>query len=250
MPLIQIIVVAGFILIGFISYRQAKMHQQRSLWVGMAKETAHQLGTPISSLMGWVEILTVSLEDDTTSPKEIIDEMQRDIKRLNIIAKRFSKIGSRPHLEPIAIKPLLTEVANYHRKRLPHLSRQVEIREEYDNNLLLVKGNIDLLEWTLENLLKNALNAMNKPYGIITIKAFTHKNGKKVEIQIMDNGCGIPKEEQNLVFEPGFSTKRRGWGLGLTFSKRIIEDYHYARIRLLKSEVGVGTTFALILPVS
>jgi signal transduction histidine kinase len=242
-PYIQILIVAIFIIIGYVGFSQIKKSEQSNIWVGMAKETAHQFGTPISSLMGWLEILRMHYND----PDKVLDtaeEIENDVEKLNKITHRFSKIGSKPELKSENIYDTVYKVVEYFKRRLPQTGKSVSISIEGDNGL---NGNINapLFEWVIENLIKNALDAIDQETGIISILIKENKN--KVEIDICDNGKGIDLKRRKDVFRPGYSTKRRGWGLGLSLSKRIIEEYHSGKIFVKASVIGEGTTFKIIL---
>lgn len=214
----------------------SKASEQNKLWAGMAKETAHQIGTPLSSLVGWIEIL----KTENIDPSYIV-EMQKDITRLNIITERFSKIGSMPNLEVADIILETQEAYSYLKARS---SRLINFSLDIPENTIDVKLNKQLYSWTIENLVKNAIDAMRGKGDIhISIKDEKHA----VKILIKDNGMGIPKRNFNTIFEPGYTSKRRGWGLGLSLAKRIIVDYHDGRIHVLNSEIGKGTTFEIIL---
>ena len=207
---------------------------QRKIAEGLSKETAHQLGTPISSLMAWVEMLKENYPDD-----ELIPEMDKDVKRLERIAERFSKIGSLP--EPVAssMNDVLDHVIDYMDRRT---SKKVTIERNFPDNDVIVRMNASLFEWVIENLCKNAVDAMEGS-GHILLTLFTE--GNKVIIEVADNGKGIKKKDINHVFMPGFTTKKRGWGLGLSLAKRIVEEYHHGKIFVKYSEVGKGTTFRI-----
>jgi signal transduction histidine kinase len=240
LPFIEIAIVIIFILIGYIGFSQIKKSEQRHIWVGMAKETAHQLGTPLSSIQGWIELLK---EKPSELPKAL-KEMDLDLQRLSKVALRFSQIGSVPSLKAVNIVENLTVVAAYFRKRLPQLKKKIVIKEEY-RFYPLVKINSDLFEWVIENLLKNALDAIEEDHGIITIRLMP-ENEESVAIDISDTGKGINSRDKKEVFKPGFSTKRRGWGLGLSLSKRIIEEYHGGKLFISDTRIGKGTTFRLV----
>ena len=204
------------------------------MWVGLSKETAHQLGTPISSLMAWVEILKENYPDD-----DLIPEMNKDVKRLELIADRFSKIGSLPEPVDASMNEVLQHVVEYMNRRT---SKNVDIVQHLPDHEVIVKMNASLFEWVIENLCKNAVDAME---GKGRIELVLFEEGKYVVIEVTDNGKGIPKKDIKNVFMPGFTTKKRGWGLGLSLARRIVEDYHKGRIFVKSSELGVGTTFRI-----
>jgi len=248
LPLLEIIIGGIFILLGYFGFSYVKKHEQSSIWVGLSKETAHQLGTPISSLMGWVEILK------TTDPlseeyKRIIDETESDVDKLNKIASRFSKIGSQSKLEKENLSDVIKDVCKYFEKRIPRLvgadgtvSNKVDIELNIPNEIY-INLNRDLFEWVIENLLKNALDAMDKPHGKIVFDVIDKP--AEIIIDISDNGKGIDKQYKKDIFRPGFSTKRRGWGLGLSLSKRIVDDYHKGKLLLHESVLEKGTIFRI-----
>ncbi|KAF0142236.1 MAG: integral membrane sensor signal transduction histidine kinase [Stygiobacter sp.] len=245
-PYLQIIFAILFIAIAYSSFSYIKRSEQSNIWVGMSKETAHQLGTPISSLMGWNEILKMNYNN----PDKVLDtseEIESDLSRLNKITKRFSKIGSKPELKSESPFVVIERVVNYFQRRLPHLGKSVVItmsgEKEVEANL-----NSELFEWVAENLIKNALDAIEHKDG--KIHFLIQKSKSKIEIEISDNGKGIESGNRKDIFRPGFSTKKRGWGLGLSLSKRIIEDYHRGKIFVKSSAVNSGTTFKILLPAS
>ena len=232
-PYVQLGVVLIFVVIAIFALLTSKKAEQNKVWVGLSKETAHQLGTPISSLMAWTQILRETYPDD-----ELIPEMDKDVKRLQLIAERFSKIGSIPEPVDTPLAEMLHHVVDYMDRRT---SQKVMIIDEFSDCEAHVMVNPSLFEWVLENLCKNAVDAMEGG-GTITIKATV---SQRVIIDVTDTGKGIEKKNIKNVFRPGFTTKTRGWGLGLSLAKRIVEEYHHGRIYVLKSEVGKGTTFRI-----
>lgn len=234
-PYIQIGAVVLFVGVAVIALLTSKRAEQNRVWVGLSKETAHQLGTPISSLMAWVEILRENYPDD-----DLIPEMDKDVKRLQLIADRFSKIGSLPEPVPVSLDTTLGHVVEYMDRRT---SRRVVIGVSHTQGDQMVNLNASLFEWVIENLCKNAVDAMGADGGRITITTGTSPRG--VWIEVADTGKGIPKKDVGNVFRPGFTTKRRGWGLGLSLAKRIVEEYHHGRIYVKSSEPGVGTVFRI-----
>ena len=236
-PYVQILIVFIFLIFTYIALQSAKRDEQNQVWIGLAKETAHQLGTPISSLLGWVEYLR-SQEVDAS----VIDEMQKDLTHLTTIVDRFSKIGSETILSPNNVNEVVGATVMYFRKRIP---RNVTLSY---NGLAMapVKANINvaLFEWVIENLLKNSLDAMQGKGEIDVRMSSTEKS---VIIDVNDTGKGIAKGNWKRIFEPGFTTKTRGWGLGLSLSRRIVKDYHHGKIFVARSEMGQGTTFRIIL---
>lgn len=227
--LLLIIVLFGTMVYNF--YRSTKMATQNKLWAGMAKETAHQIGTPLSSLIGWLEIMKADNVDETT-----VAEIEKDINRLQTITDRFSKIGSEPILEKRDIIKETKESFDYLKSRF---SNQVEFSFTAPKKPIAVELNPALHSWTIENLMKNAIDAMK---GKGKLKITIEEEAGLVKINVKDSGKGIPKNQFKRVFEPGFTTKKRGWGLGLSLTKRIVEEYHKGKIKVLKSEVGKGTT--------
>lgn len=236
-PYIQILVITVFVLLGYIAFRSSKQDEQNRVWIGLAKETAHQLGTPTSSLLGWIEYLRAQEIDQSA-----VEEMNKDLTHLMKIVDRFSKIGSETTLAPANINELVGETVMYFRKRIP---RNVQL--EYNGLAMApVQANINaaLFEWVVENLMKNSLDALQ---GHGTIEVRVASNDKQVLIDVKDSGKGIPKSNWKRIFEPGFTTKTRGWGLGLSLSRRIVEDYHAGRIAVVDSEPGKGTTIRITL---
>jgi signal transduction histidine kinase len=246
-PAFQLLLVAVFIAGVFVSFAIAKRNEQNRVWVGLARETAHQLGTPVSSLMAWIELLKLKSED---KPEEaqLVDEMARDVTRLEIIAERFSKIGSQPELVETSLREFLDRSADYLKKRMTQRgSIQLHVNNQIPLDSVL-HVNPQLFDWVIENLLKNALDAIQsqRKEGSITLNA--GEKGNQYFIDVSDTGKGIAKGQFKKVFEPGFTTKKRGWGLGLSLTKRIVEDYHKGKIFVKASELGKGTTFRVLLP--
>lgn len=234
-PFIQLLVMTLFLVVVYFAVRSAKRAEQNQLWVGLSKETAHQLGTPISSLMAWTEFLRLKNVDEG-----LLQDMSKDVNRLRIIADRFSKIGSKPEIIPVDIVPTLQNATNYINKRT---STKVKIETFLPNEPIPVCLCVPLFEWVVENLCKNAIDAMDGVgYISITLKETADD---QIIIDISDTGKGIPKSKFKTIFRPGFTTKARGWGLGLTLVKRIIEEYHGGRIYVKSSEINKGTTFRI-----
>jgi signal transduction histidine kinase len=297
MPVVEVGVLFLFILVGFITFRNIKRSEQRSIWVGMAKETAHQLGTPLSSLLGWLELLKTKCESFGASPKdksvsaeggsasgghgefvqdksasfsssetrqgepytsklegikfeldEMIKGMQGDIKRLEKIATRFGQIGSTPELKSTDLNKVVSESVAYFKQRLPYAGSGIGIIENLENSVP-VKVNAELLSWVIENLLKNSLEAVDPKQGTIRVSTKLDQDKKNINIEISDNGRGIPAREQKKIFKPGYTTKKRGWGLGLSLAKRIVEEYHLGRIFLKESVPNQKTTFLMVIPI-
>jgi signal transduction histidine kinase len=224
-----------FVVVAIFALLSSKRAEQNKVWVGLSKETAHQLGTPISSLMAWVEVLKETYPDDG-----LIPEMEQDVKRLERIADRFSKIGSLPEPVETSMNEVLNHVIAYMDKRT---SQKVKILGHYPDHDVMVKMNASLFEWVIENLCKNAVDAMEGGQGKIDL--WLLEEGDVVVIEVADNGKGIRKKDVANVFRPGFTTKKRGWGLGLSLAKRIVEEYHKGHIYVKQSEVGKGTCFRI-----
>lgn len=242
-PFLQVLFAFFFLTIAYLSFSYLKKTEQSNIWVGMAKEIAHQLGTPISSLMGWTELLKLKME----KPDEVFNvanEMESDLNRLNKITNRFSKIGSKPILREYDIVDVIYNVTNYFEKRLPQTGKNVELIVPELKSIKL-KLNFELFEWVIENLIKNAIDAIGSQKGKIHISLNDFE--ETTEIEISDNGKGINPKDRKNIFKPGFSTKSRGWGLGLSLSKRIIEDYHKGKLHLKNSIPQNGSTFLIIL---
>ncbi len=242
-PYFQITIAALFIIIGYIGFSYIKKSEQSNIWVGMAKETAHQFGTPISSLMGWLEMLKINY-NQPDAVLDITEEISSDVEKLNKITYRFSKIGAKPEITDHRVYEEVKKVTEYFNRRLPQTGKSVELTVNGDQTLC-AKINPELFEWVLENLVKNALDAIEIENGKINIEVMNGKKG--VEIEVSDNGKGIDLRRRKDIFRPGYSTKKRGWGLGLSLSKRIIEGYHGGKIFVKNSAPGEGTTFKIIL---
>jgi anti-sigma regulatory factor (Ser/Thr protein kinase) len=237
-PYVQLSIIIVFLSIVAYAFSTTKKAEQNQVWVGLSRETAHQLGTPISSLLAWVEIL----RDKNLEPK-LIQEMSKDVNRLRTIAERFSKIGSKPALDYENLETVLKNAINYMRNRI---SQKVKIEYKIaSQNEILLPLNISLFEWVVENLCKNSIDAMD---GSGEIKIQITEQLNNVIIEFADNGKGIPKSKFKTIFNPGYTTKKRGWGLGLSLVKRIVEEYHEGKIFVKSSEINKGTTFRIVLP--
>lgn len=245
-PYIQLSLLALLLGIGYVSYRVITKSEQSNLWVGMTKEAAHQLGTPLSSLYGWVELLREEKKDEFT--QHICDELENDITRLRGVAERFNKIGSEPELNLQKLEPILDQVVNYMEQRLPQLGKNVEVLRQMDSGVQ-ARVNPDLFQWAMENLIKNAMDAIKSTTTKAQVSVKLHRMENEVFIDVKDSGVGIEKKYQNEIFKPGYSTKKRGWGLGLSLTKRIIEEYHKGKLVIHQSELGAGTTMRIILKV-
>jgi len=242
-PYIQLLIAAMFIVLGYIGFSSIKRSEQSNIWVGMAKETAHQFGTPISSLMGWLEMLKMNY----AQPDKVIDiteEISDDVEKLNRITYRFSKIGSKPEFKKTNVRDEIKQVTTYFERRLPQTGKTVELKILGDEHVF-AEINSELFGWVIENLIKNALDAIEGTTGKIEIAVKEAR--KSVEVEVTDSGKGIEMKRRKDVFRPGYSTKKRGWGLGLSLSKRIIEGYHGGKIFVKSSKPGEGTTFKIIL---
>jgi hypothetical protein len=241
LPYIEIAIAGMFILIGYIGFSYIKRSEQSNIWVGMAKETAHQLGTPLSSIMGWVELLRMQ----THNPEQLQDtlsEMNNDLGRLQKIVNRFSKIGSKPNLKEEDLREVIAGIIRYFERRLPQMNKHITLSIQ-DSSSCKAHINRELFEWVIENLVKNALDAMEN--GVGTISFNIARQGRHIIIDVSDTGKGIDMKYRQDVFRPGYSTKERGWGLGLSLSKRIIETYHKGKLTLKESKLGKGTTFRI-----
>lgn len=239
-PYVQLLIIAAFLIVAYTLFNTARKSEQNRVWVGMAKETAHQLGTPISSLVAWVEYLENSPAME--GKHQVVEEMGKDVQRLELIADRFSKVGSQPDLADINLITELNHSIDYIKRRS---SKKVTFNFIYPAPELPVKMNVILFNWVIENLLKNALDAID---GIGDIKVEVTEDHNYAIIDVTDSGKGIARSKHKTVFEPGYSTKKRGWGLGLTLAKRITESYHKGKIFVKQSAPGKGTTFRIMLP--
>ena len=239
-PYVQLGVVMLFVVVAIFALLTSKRAEQNKVWVGLSKETAHQLGTPISSLMAWTTILKETYPDD-----DLLPEMDKDVKRLQLIADRFSKIGSLPEAVPVSLSEVLDHVIDYMDRRT---SKTIQLKKVFPADDIIIRLNASLFEWVIENLCKNAVDAMGGESGTITLRVETV--GERVIVEVSDTGKGIKKKDMRNVFRPGFTTKSRGWGLGLSLAKRIVEEYHNGRIFVKSSELGKGTTFRIELKAS
>lgn len=234
-PYVQLGVVMLFVVVAIFALLTSKRAEQNKVWVGLSKETAHQLGTPISSLMAWTTILKETYPDD-----DLLPEMDKDVKRLQLIADRFSKIGSLPEAVPVSLSEVLDHVIDYMDHRT---SKTIQLKKVFPADDIIIRLNASLFEWVIENLCKNAVDAMGGESGTITLRVETV--GERVIVEVSDTGKGIKKKDMRNVFRPGFTTKSRGWGLGLSLAKRIVEEYHNGKIFVKSSELGKGTTFRI-----
>ena len=238
LPYLEIGVVALFIFIGFIAFNSIRNSEKRNIWVGMARETAHQLGTPVSALMGWVDRLRTHPEESTN----VVKEMESDLKRLEQIGSRFSKMGSDSELKSISLKELVDRQSAYLKKRLPLLKKEIELSVSGIDNIS-IEGNEILLGWAIENVIRNGIDSIQSEKGKVDISISS--DDVSGIIQIQDSGAGILKKDWKNIFRPGFSTKERGWGLGLSLVNRIINEIHDGEIKVLHSKIGFGTCFEI-----
>lgn len=241
-PFIQLFLFSVLVAVAYLGFSSSRNAEQNRVWVGLAKETAHQLGTPISSLSAWVDLLKEMPDELTQNPK-FLEEIEKDVNRLGLVAERFSKIGSKPDLESKSVEIVLNNAVEYMSSRM---SDKVNLTLEFETEGLFFEVNESLFNWVIENLIKNALDAM-EGLGFIKVRAF--KSSNNVIIDVIDSGKGIPKNNFETIFQPGFSTKKRGWGLGLSLVKRIIENYHKGQI-FVKDSSENGTVFRIKLPIS
>lgn len=238
-PLVLLLVISLFIVIAYIAFSNARKSEQNQVWNGLAKETAHQIGTPLTSLMGWLEYLRNSQVSES-----VVVEMEKDVNRLNTITERFSKIGSRPSIKPMPIYEITREAVNYLQSRSP---RKIKVSFEAEPQMKTQQAEVNkaLFEWVIENLIRNAIDALEGGEGFIKVRLYSSARHLKIDVE--DSGKGIAANRQKTIFRPGYTTKRRGWGLGLSLAKRIIEEYHRGRIFVAHSEIGKGTTFRILL---
>ena len=238
-PIALILILFLFLSVIYMFYSSNKVAETNKLWTGMAKETAHQIGTPLSSLLGWIAILKMEKIDD-----KYVEEIEKDVSRLNTIANRFSKIGSTPELEKENVVAITKQAFDYLESRS---SKQISFSFTTSDTEIYTHLNTELFGWVIENLIKNAIDAMQRE-GLLTVQV--ENTAKKVKITVSDTGKGMPKKLFKQIFNPGFTTKKRGWGLGLSLSKRIVKDYHKGKIMVRKSEIGKGTTFEVVLDIA
>ncbi|MCK5832903.1 HAMP domain-containing histidine kinase [bacterium] len=255
-PAIILILVALLFVFSYITYNKLKFYEEQNIWLGMARETAHQLGTPISSLMGWNELLKEEVREaamlgafrhTTRTPREILSRMSEDIQILNKIVLRFSQVGSMPELEPTELPSLIHHSVAYLRQRMPRLKGKMEIIEQY-YPVPPIMANQMLLSWAIENLIKNSMEAAPKVGGKIKVATRVDVEQQNLQIIVTDNGKGISARNARRVFSPGYTTKKRGWGLGLSLAKRIVEEYHFGKLYLLESKPFEKTTLVISFP--
>ena len=251
-PYVEFGVILLLLLFGFAGFRTIMAGEQRSLWTALAKETAHQLGTPLSSLLGWSAHLREAAAERNMAPERIeaiAAEIDLDLERLDKVASRFGQVGSIPALKEGDLTETVAGVVRYFRHRLPHLGSQMEIEERYEA-IPRVAYHEELIEWVLENLIRNAIDAGDKAKGRIEVSLHWRRERREVEIMVKDDGRGMNASERRRAFKPGFTTKRRGWGLGLALASRVVREYHRGRITIVESAPGRGTTVAVALPVA
>jgi len=243
-PWVQLVFVGLFVMVGYFGFSYIRRSEQSSLWMGMAREAAHQLGTPLSSLLGWIEMLR-SPDLDTDTKAQALDEIENDVERLQRVADRFSDIGSQPKLERCDLVPIVEQTAAYVRRRIPRQGQSIDLAVRLPE-ALWAEANEELFAWVLENLLKNALDAIEEAEGTITVSGW--EEAGKVYIEVQDTGRGIERQQWKNIFRPGYSTKQRGWGLGLSLARRVVETYHGGSLELVASTVGEGATFRIQVP--
>ena len=251
-PYLEFGIILLLLLSGFVGYRAIMAGEQRSLWAALAKETAHQLGTPLSSLLGWSAHLHESAAAGETTPQSVESvarEIDLDLERLMKIASRFGQVGSVPALKEGDLTEAVAGVVAYFRHRLPHLGHEVEIVERYEA-IPRVAFHAQLMEWVVENLVRNSIDASDKPHSVIEVSLRWKRERHEVELLVKDHGRGMSARERRKAFTPGFTTKRRGWGLGLALARRVVREYHGGRISIVESSPGRGTTVAVALPVA
>lgn len=245
-PYVQLFLIAVFIAFGYAGFSASRRVEQNKVWLGMAKETAHQLGTPITAILGWIETLK-AVNEDRPDNQEMLVELRNDVTRLELVADRFSKIGATPELSAVNLYEQLEACRAYMQRRAPRKT-VFDFPDPAEQAPIMVLLNPPLFDWVIENLLRNAIDAMESGEGKITARIY--KESKWACIDVSDTGKGIPSGKHNLVFKPGYSTKTRGWGLGLSLARRIMVEYHRGRIFVKKSEHGKGTTFSVKLPIN
>jgi len=244
-PYIEIGIISLFILVAFLGFFSIKKSEEQFIWVGLTKETAHQLGTPLSSLMGWLELIKSG--KSLNHIEKVLPEIENDLKRLSKVTARFSQIGSRSGLKKQDVLPILTDTVKYFQRRLPQMGKEVKIIKRF-GQIPPVNINHDLFDWVIENLIKNSLYAIEKEKGIIEISTgVLDEKSSNIFIDIKDNGKGISPQNRRMVFKPGYSTKKRGWGLGLNLAKRIVEEYHRGKLIIKDTKMGEGTTMRIVL---
>lgn len=237
---IEIFAIAAFIFLGFTGFTFIRNNEKRHIWVGMARETAHQLGTPVSALMGWVDWLKEHPEKTT----DMIPEMEADLLRLEQIGRRFSKMGSEPEMEEFDLSERVERVLNYLEKRMPSLGKKVQLINDIQPGIS-IRANGSLLAWSIENIIRNGIDAIDREDGMVSVAL--RKESDEIKIRIRDNGKGVPRKDWRNIFRPGFSTKQTGWGLGLSLAQRIVQEIHGGKLGIIESAEGQGTTIEISL---
>ena len=238
---IELLSIGIFILFGFIGFSFIRNSEKQHIWVGLSRETAHQLGTPVSALLGWLEYI----KNDNSNIEKILPEMESDIERLQQVSRRFSKMGSKPEMEFFDLSKRVESVLSYLNRRIPTLGKKVDLVNDIDPDIKIM-ANGTLISWTIENLIRNSIDSISGEAGLIRLSMSQDQNN--VKIRISDNGCGVPKKDWKNIFRPGFSTKKSGWGLGLSLCQRIINEVHKGDIYVLESRINSGTVFEINIP--
>ena len=238
---IELLSIGIFILFGFIGFSFIRNSEKQHIWVGLSRETAHQLGTPVSALLGWLDYL----KNDNSNIEKILPEMESDIERLQQVNRRFSKMGSKPEMEFFDLSKRIESVLFYLNRRIPTLGKKVDLINDIDPDIKIM-ANGTLISWTIENLIRNSIDSISGEAGLIRLSMSQDQNN--VKIRISDNGCGVPKKDWKNIFRPGFSTKKSGWGLGLSLCQRIINEVHKGNIYVLESRINSGTVFEINMP--
>ena len=238
---IELLSIGIFILFGFIGFSFIRNSEKQHIWVGLSRETAHQLGTPVSALLGWLDYI----KNDTSNIEKILPEMESDIERLQQVNRRFSKMGSKPEMEFFDLSKRIESVLSYLNRRIPTLGKKVDLVNDIDPDIKIM-ANGTLISWTIENLIRNSIDSISGEAGLIRLSMSQDQNN--VKIRISDNGCGVPKKDWKNIFRPGFSTKKSGWGLGLSLCQRIINEVHKGDIYVLESRINSGTVFEINIP--
>ena len=238
---IELLSIGMFVLFGFMGFSFIRNSEKQHIWVGLSRETAHQLGTPVSALLGWLD----HLKNDSSSVKKVIPELESDIERLEQVSRRFSKMGSKPEMEYFDLSNKVENVLTYLKRRIPTLGKKVDLVNDIEPDIE-IKANGTLLSWAIENLIKNSIDSISGDLGSIHVSM--SKNKSNVKIRISDNGCGIPKKDWKNIFRPGFSTKKSGWGLGLSLCQRIINEVHKGELYIKESSEDAGTIFEINIP--
>ena len=238
---IELLSIGIFILFGFIGFSFIRNSEKQHIWVGLSRETAHQLGTPVSALLGWLEYI----KNDNSNIEKILPEMESDFERLQQVNRRFSKMGSKPEMEFFDLSKRIESVLSYLNHRIPTLGKKVDLVNDIDPDIKIM-ANGTLISWTIENLIRNSIDSISGEAGLIRLSMSQDQNN--VKIRISDNGCGVPKKDWKNIFRPGFSTKKSGWGLGLSLCQRIINEVHKGDIYVLESRINSGTVFEINIP--